>query len=113
MATFTYIADYGYQKETAPQVYRAQFGDGYEQRIGRGLNRQPQSYELTFAYRGDTEADNIEAFLVARGGTEAFDWTPPQGGAAIRVVCDEPWTRTPVAYNLNTIRCRFRQVFEP
>jgi phage-related protein len=51
--------------------------------------------------------------LFARGGVESFDWTPPQGGDIIKVVCDEPWERTPVAYNLNTIQATFRQVFEP
>jgi phage-related protein len=113
MATFTYTADYGYQRETRPVTRRVQFLDGYEQRLAFGLNTLPQSYSLTFSNRDNTEADAIEAFLVARGGTEAFDWTPPQGGSAIKVVCDEPWERIPVAYNLNTINCRFRQVFEP
>ena len=112
MATFTYTADFGYQKTTAPRVRRVAFGDGYEQRLAFGLNTQPQTYDLVFSYRSNEDADAIEAFLAARGGVESFDWTPPQGGAAIKVVCDQ-WDRSPVNAGYNTLRAQFRQVFEP
>lgn len=113
MATFTWTADYGYSKQTQFKTRKTQFNDGYEQRVAFGLNTQPQVYSLTFSNRVNTEADAIEQFLQARNGVESFDWTPPQGGSAIKVVCDDPPERTPVAYNLNTIRATFRQVFEP
>lgn len=113
MATFTWTADYGYSRQTRPVVRKVQFGDGYEQRLAFGLNTKPQVYSLTFSNRDNSESDAIEQFLFDRGGVESFDWTPPQGGGLIKVVCDEPWERTPVAYNLNTIQATFRQVFEP
>lgn len=113
MATFTWTPDFGYQKETRFNVRKTQFGDGYEQRVRFGINTTVESYSLTFENRSNTEADAIEAFLDARGGTESFDWTPPTGSTSIKVVCDEAPSRTPVAYNLNTVRCTFRQVFEP
>ncbi|MFZ9654545.1 MAG: phage tail protein [Limnohabitans sp.] len=112
MATFTWIPDYGYQKETRFNVRKTQFGDGYEQRVRFGINTTAETYSLTFENRDNTESDEIEAFLKAREGVESFDWTPPTGTTSIKVVCDEPPTRTPVAYNLNTIRANFRQVFE-
>jgi phage-related protein len=77
-----------------------------------GINTTAETYSLTFENRDNTEADAIEAFLKAREGVESFDWTPPTGTTSIKVVCDEPPTRTPGAYNLNTIRANFRQVFE-
>jgi phage-related protein len=112
VATFTWIPDYGYQKETRFNVRKTQFGDGYEQRVRFGINTTAETYSLTFENRDNTESDAIEAFLKAREGVESFDWTPPTGTTSIKVVCDEPPTRTPVAYNLNTIRATFRQVFE-
>ena len=81
MATFTYTPDFDASEEQRPVVRRVQFGDGYEQRLAYGLNTQPVSWRLTFRNRTNTERDNINTFLEARGGTESFDWTPPYGSA--------------------------------
>ena len=111
MAVFTYTPDYGAEKDIKPNVRQSKFGDGYQQRQANGINTMPGTWPLTFSLRTDTEADAVEAFLVARAGGEAFDWTPPSGAAG-KYVC-MAWRRRKDRYNLNTITCTFEQVYEP
>ena len=75
MATFTFTPDFDAAESSEPRIRKVQFADGsYEHRIKFGLNTNPKTYDLTFANRTDTEADQIEAFFDAMGGSEAFDW---------------------------------------
>jgi phage-related protein len=111
MATFTYTPDFGINFEVTPTVRVSQFGDGYEQRQASGLNSQRKNWDLKFSLRSDTEAGVIEAFLVARGAVESFDWTDINGVSG-KYVCMS-WQRTKERFNLNTITCKFNQVFEP
>lgn len=112
MAVFTYTPDFGAQAAYKPRVRMAQFGDGYEQRQADGINNRPQAWTLQFNNRDNTETAAIKAFLEARNGVEAFDWTPPNEASAIRVVCRE-WQASTVRYNLNNLSMAFNQVFEP
>lgn len=112
MATFTYTPDYPAQVEYRPRVRVAQFGDGYQQRVADGINTAMDAWSLTFTVRTDTEASAIRDFLAARGGYEAFDWTPPNESTAIRVVCRE-WSRAFDHTNKNTVTARFERTYEP
>lgn len=111
MATFTYTADYSATEDSQPRVKTVQYGDGYSQRLKYGLNTDPKSWKLTFAYRTNTERDNIVGFFEQRGGAESFDWTPPRGSAG-KYICSS-WSVELNAYNQNTINATFVQVFEP
>lgn len=111
MATFTYTPSFTAVQESKPSVNIVKFGDGYEQRLGFGLNRDGKTWQLQFLNRDDTERDNIVAFLEARGATESFDWTPPFGGAS-KWVCRE-WSVSMQSHNFNNISANFEEVFEP
>lgn len=111
MATFTWTPSFEATESSKPRVRKTELGDGYEQRVRFGLNTNPKEWDLTFAERTDTERDEISAFLDARGGSESFDWTTPRGVTA-KFVCED-WQVTLRACNFNTIRAKFRQVFEP
>lgn len=112
MATFTYTPDFGSAAAYEPRVRSTQFGDGYSQRVADGINTAVDQYDLRFMLRDDSEAAAILAFLVARAGVEAFDWTPPLAGAAIRCIC-RSWSRTFDRNNGNTISAKFIRVYEP
>jgi phage-related protein len=112
MATFTFTPDYNPNKTIKPNVTTVQFGDGYEQRFAKGLNSQTQAWSLQFKQREEDEANNIEAFLIARGGIEAFDWTPPDSEDSIRVKCTD-WQKSVEVGNRWTITTTFTQVYEP
>ena len=110
MTTFTWVPDFSPDRQTKPRVRVIKFGDGYEQRSLDGINTLNRTWSLTFSARTDSEANSIEAFLEARNGIEAFDWTPPAGSAA-KWICRE-WSRRMDRYNLNTVTASFERVFE-
>lgn len=112
MPTFTYTADFSAQKKSKPDVLMIKFGDGYEQRQAFGINNVKKMWSLTFSYRENSEADAIEAFLVARNAVESFTWTEPYGSTAELWVCRE-WTRTIEKATRSTITATFEQVFDP
>ena len=110
MATFPDIApEFGATENSAPRVRRVQFGDGYVQRLGFGLNLDLKKWSLVWENLGDTDTQTIEAFLEARGGSEYFTWTPPDSTTSSKWICAE-WSKTMVAAEINTIRATFEEV---
>jgi phage-related protein len=92
-------------------VRSTKFGDGYEQRVQFGLNQNPKQWTLEWNVTEEA-SDEIEAFLDARGGTESFDWTPPDTATSYKWVCSD-WTKSIDSPGRAVIRTTFRQVFEP
>ena len=111
MATFSYTPSFTAKEHSKPSVRTVKFGEGYEQRLQFGLQRDPKEWRLVFENRDDSERDNILTFLEARKGTESFDWTPPRGSAG-KYVCSD-WRIEMRSFGRTTIRTAFRQVFEP
>lgn len=111
MAVFNLaLPDYGVAKRSKPRVNRIRFGDGYSQRSTDGINANMPIWSLAFTLRTRALIDSIDAFLAARGGVEAFDWTNPSG-ALVKVICEE-WQ--PV-YNHDgdaSLTCAFEEVPE-
>ena len=111
MATFPDITPtYGLQKNSAPNVRIAQFGSGYSQRSTFGINQNPKVYNFTFQV-SETDADTIEDFLDARGGTESFDFSPPKETGTQKYICRN-WSKSIPYKNRATIEATFEQVFE-
>jgi phage-related protein len=109
MSDFIYQPAYGASVAKEPRVLTAQYGDGYEQRVGDGINTVRQIWRLNFSA---TQADitAIDAFLTAKGGVDSFTWTP-SGESEIRVKCTD-WNRARTAPRAGTISATFTQVFE-
>jgi phage-related protein len=93
------------------RVLKAEFGDGYGQRVADGLNPIRYTYNLSWDNLEDTDADTIEDFLIERGGYKAFYWTPPRSAVALKWVC-ETWTRVHTTAVLDTVQATFVQVFD-
>lgn len=110
MTTFVWVATYGSKETIKPNVVVTQFGDGYESRTPVGMNTQRRKWDLNFDNRPNATADAIESFLKARGAVEAFDWTPPYGGAG-KWVCRE-WSSAPTSPNTRSVTATFEEVFE-
>ena len=70
-----------------PRVRTARFGDGYEARIADGLNHNPRNFTMEWPNLTTAQKDTINNFLIARGGWEPFNWTPPREGSSIKVKC--------------------------
>ena len=96
-------------------VIRVAMGDGYEQRLKRGINSTKRTYTLSFTARTNAVTTNILNFLAAPtkgdNGAKAFTWTPPYGATG-KWVCENPRV-TITSFNLNDIELVFREVFEP
>jgi phage-related protein len=108
MTTFAYSPMPGATQEQQPRVRAAQFGDGYQQRVGDGINTMPRKWPLQFT-RATADIDAIETFLVARAGVESFDWTPP-AGAAGKWIC-KAWSRIVHKDTVQGINATFEEVF--
>jgi len=112
MTTFpAYKPLFGTSKTSQPAVRRVQFGDGYQQRLVFGLNQDPKEWTLEFNL-SEAEAIEVETFLEARAGAEAFDWTPPDSNTSYKWICAE-WTKSLDQPFRAVIRTKFIQVFEP
>jgi phage-related protein len=92
-------------------VLETKFGDGYRQRAADGINNVEQSWSLTWEHLTETEKETIEAFLLARGGWESFDWTPPGAASASRWTCPK-WGFTDTGAAYWTCTATFRKEFD-
>ena len=109
MADFPSITPtYGAQKTSQPKVRQVQFGDGYVQRLTFGLNQDLKTWNLTFEV-SETDADTIETFLEARGGSEYFTWSPPDETTSYKWICLN-WSKTIPYLNRATIQATFQEV---
>lgn len=112
MAVFDWAESSNLTLDEEPAVTATRYGDGYEQRSADGINPIAQQWSLNFEEVDNAIADDIVTFWRARGGVEAFDWTPKWGTVAIRVKCSK-WSRVPDGDGLSRMTATFQQVFEP
>ena len=114
MATFPSITPTysGFSKRSRPRARTIRFQDGFEHRIVFGLaeHQNPKVYNLSFNVT-ETQSDEIETFLDARGGTESFDFTAPGETSSQKFVC-ERWSKSIPYNNRAVIDATFREVFE-
>lgn len=110
MPTFTPPSDPQISGEESHgyRVLNAQFGDGYEQVAGDGLNVKEYSINLNWAALSKADADSIATFLDGRAGSEAFDYTIPGDSTAKKFRCDS-WSRTRTGA-FDSISSTFREV---
>jgi phage-related protein len=110
LATFTWSPQIKPTGDNTFRVRTAQFGDGYSQVAGDGINTETQSWDLSFT--GDTDyISPIVAFLRAQAGTSSFIWTPPLGVPGL-YRCAE-FKPTPLGGGNYTLTATFTQSFQP
>ena len=71
----TIIPDKGMTRSNEPVIFKAEFGDGYQQRIANGINNLKQEFSVSFATREKAEIDDIIGFFESTNGVTAFDFT--------------------------------------
>ena len=112
MPTFpSHEPSYGLTKSSEPTVFVTAFGSGYSQRAVYVVNNDLKSLDLKWEYLSETDADEIETFLEARGGHENFDFTAPGESAASKYICTE-WKKTLDYPTLSSITAVFMEVAE-
>lgn len=106
---FTWYPDEGGTEGSKPDVASTKFGDGYEQRVAKGINSKAVSWSLKFTGSVD-EVLPIRAFLSARNGVESFQWIN-QFGELDLYVCRE-WTAIKLKASIIEISAKFERVYE-
>lgn len=100
----------GSSGSTTQRVRKAQFGDGYAQRVADGINSKSSSFNLQFI--GDAATIGaILTFLDAHAGATAFYWTPLLRAQAL-FTC-EKYSEPTKDGNAYTITATFDQTFAP
>lgn len=107
--TFTWRPDKSAPATITQRTRSAQFGSGYMQEAGDGLNTETQSWALTFT--GDkTRIQQILSFLRAQGGYKAFVWSTPLDGN-LYFKC-RSYTPAPLGGTAWTLTATFEQTFQ-
>ena len=95
-------------------LIKVELGDGYEQRLQKGINATRRSWTLPFTSRSNSDTTNILNFLAdpnkGNNGAKAFDWSPPFGASG-KWTCENPIVNM-IAFDVNDIQLTFREVFE-
>lgn len=106
---FTWSPDVGSERQIKPNVEVIAFGDGYEQRVAKGINIMPRIWNLTFSSPIST-GQQILSFLEARAALESFTWTDPLNFTGA-FVCRE-FRHRRKGFGEYEITATFQQVFE-
>lgn len=99
----------GYQsgQQVEYRIRRVDFGDGYAQRAGDGINTDKRVWTLEWAALLPAECDAIVAFLTARGGHESFLYTVP--GDVQRVYTCPSWTMGLASHATRSLQAKFQE----
>ena len=108
MTTFSFSPTYGATENIAPRVKKAVFGDGYQQRVGDGINRTARLLSLSFEGT-QADIDAIDLFLSTEDGITSFDFTPPSGAAG-KFICSA-WSSSINQFNNFVLNANFEEVF--
>lgn len=107
---FNWPIEAGGEGEVSFRVRSAQFGDGYRQRAGDGLNGRGQSWPVSLVL-GKATAQQVLAFFDRHGGSRAFLWRPPLGEVGL-YSCTS-YKPSNIGGSVYRINATFEQVFHP
>jgi len=94
-----------------PQIQRLDFGDGYSQRLGQGLNPISEDWDIILKDITTAEKDTVVIFLKEKAGAEAFYWTPIGETVPRKYTCPE-WLPVPAEGQLWTVTATFIEEFD-
>lgn len=89
--------DVGLSGSTKHRILESNFGDGYKQRAGDGINTKEKKYNLSWNNMPNDDIDDILDFLDGQAGYIAFEYTLPGAAAAQKFICKEygeTWIRS-------------------
>ncbi len=107
------IPDKGFTMATKPRVHTANFGDGYSQRVGDGINPLEQHFNLNFSNRTKADIDAIANFLETKAGVTSFDFNYPESGGetTIKVLCSD-WSQSWSYDDYYSLKLKLVRVYE-
>lgn len=104
---------YGYNRKRKPKMLMAEFGDGYAQRAGDGINNNPRTLSLNWGMLSKTEMEAIIAFFDTRSeDASSFDYTLPDETSSKKYIVTE-YEDVHDEYDNYEVKAKFQEVFEP
>ena len=91
---------------------KAEFGGGYIQRTGDGINNVRGEYAVVIENLTRDEATIFDNFFTDLGGWRAFLYTRPGEATPRKWIC-EAWNIRHVAGSHDTLTTTFIEVFDP
>jgi len=110
-AVFNWVPKVNSEGTSSFRVLSAQFGDGYAQEAGDGLNNETVSWTLEFVGQ-ESQIYPIRDFLRQHQGFKPFWWTP-HGESAPRLFVAREITVQPMGAKALTLRTKFEERFAP
>ena len=94
-----------------PRTLRVDFGDGYNQRAGDGINTTPAKWTLKWDLIA-ADATTLITFFRTHGGYTAFEWTPPRSATGPKKFIINDWGEVPYGDSGATITANIEQVYD-
>lgn len=91
-------------------IRTAQFGDGYAQSSGEGINSKKETWAITYSGRKE-DVDKVRAFLDERAGYKSFAWKNPHG--VLGLYKASKYESLPYATDVFRLTTNFEQAFAP
>lgn len=110
LETFTWSPRVNPTQTVSMRVRKAQFGDGYIQASGDGINTRSQEWDLNFVGT-ESYIEEIKAFLDSHEGYRAFQWKPPL--EPLGLYRCEQYKPTPMGGGNFALTATFLQAFKP
>jgi len=92
----------GPRKSMKPRVLRANFGDGYSQRAGDGINLLEETWSVEWENLDSTEVVALETQLEDARGVDAITWTP-HGESTAKKFTISQWDINPKVGNVGVV----------
>jgi len=103
--------DVGLSGNNKFRTLKANFGDGYKQRAGDGINTKTKKYNLSWSNLDTDEINAIISFLDGQAGYIAFEYTLPGDSSAQKFICED-YSETWEQGNLKGVSAVFELVFD-
>ena len=98
-------------KEVKTRILEANFGDGYSQRAGDGINTIKGKWNPEWTALNQVNFDELNDFFEERNGRKNFNWTPPGESTSKKFIC-KSWNVSHIGASKFRLACEFQQVFD-
>jgi phage-related protein len=93
-------------------VWSAQFDDGYEQTVRKGLKPAMATWNVSVTGSAETIAA-VEDFLDRHGADVAFNWVAPRNGEVLVRATPDGYSTSESGGGVSTLSVTFKRVYVP
>ncbi|KPY63674.1 MULTISPECIES: phage tail protein [Pseudomonas syringae group] len=111
--TFDFDVQVGASGDVKQRTWSNDFGDGYTQAGGVGINTKSQAWDVTVTGRFGVgqKLQQVQDFLDRHEGFKSFLWTPPGSGTGRYTA--NGYKLSTLGNGLHSLTTNFKQTFKP